>query len=108
MENSVTRILRATKVSGNITSGQNIFLEGEVHGTIHCKGKLLIKAEGAVIGNVFCDELWLEGKIAGDVEADKAVLKDNCEITGRLFVRQVALSAQTKVGAGLRFKNEKN
>ena len=108
MENSVTRILRATKVRGNITSGQNIFLEGEVYGSIRCKGKLLVKAEGIVMGNVVCDELWLEGKIAGNVETGKAVLRDNCEITGGLAARQVSLSAQVKVGAGLRFRNDKD
>ena len=67
------RILQGTVVNGNIESEGDLRIDGEIHGEITMKGKLVIGTDGKIVGNVKCGSAKVEGRLIGDIIAVEAV-----------------------------------
>ena len=84
--------MQGTIVNGNIESEGDLRIDGEIHGEITIKGKLVIGVDGKIIGNVKCTSAKVEGRLIGDIKANEAVhliSQSNLEgnvMTARLIV----------------------
>lgn len=67
------RVLQGTIVNGNIESEGDLRIDGEIYGEITIKGKLVIGADGKIVGNVKCTSSKIEGKLIGDITATEVV-----------------------------------
>lgn len=81
-----------TKMEGTINSDADIRVDGELVGTLNCKGKVIIGPKGFVDGNIDCITALVEGHFKGVIKtsellnvAESAVI-DGEVTTGKLAV----------------------
>lgn len=81
-----------TRMEGSINSDSDIRIDGELIGTLTCKGKIIIGPKGFVDGNIDCATALVEGHFKGVLKtsellnvAESAVI-DGEVSTGRLAV----------------------
>lgn len=56
-----------TKVVGDVKTETDFRLDGEIDGSIDCKGKLVVGQRGFVKGNVLCENAEISGEVSGNV-----------------------------------------
>ena len=81
-----------TRLEGTMNSDSDIRIDGELIGTLTCKGKVIIGPKGFVDGNIECATALVEGHFKGVLKttellnvAESAVI-DGEVSTGRLAV----------------------
>lgn len=104
MGKGMSRILPGDRVEGCVETVGGMCVEGCVCGEVRCGGELRVLGGGMVEGEVECGLLVLEGKVTGNVEAGKAVLREGAEIGGGLVAERVEMAAGVRIGLGLKFK----
>jgi cytoskeletal protein CcmA (bactofilin family) len=78
-------IIAGTKLLGDLVTDNNIYIEGEIHGNIACKGKVTIGVAGRVKGNLNCLTCEIHGKIDGEIKVDDLLtLKETSRIHGSI------------------------
>ena len=95
--NDVSHISAGTIVKGEISSLNDIRVDGTVEGKIYSKGRIVVGDRASVTGALLCCNVDLEGKVEGDVYVkDTMSLKGNASVNGNINVRkfQVEMGAQ--------------
>jgi len=88
MYNSLTV---GTKVVGDVKTEADFRLDGEIDGSIECKGKLVVGQRGFVKGNVLCENAEISGEVSGNVVINdtlslRATAVVGGDITTKVFV----------------------
>jgi predicted acyltransferase (DUF342 family) len=66
-------------ITGNVTSGGEVHVNGRIHGDIHCVS--LVFAEGSHIeGNVTAEDVIVRGRVLGSVRAFRVTLESGCHV----------------------------
>jgi cytoskeletal protein CcmA (bactofilin family) len=88
------------QLDGDLRGQEDLYVEGEVNGTIHLRNNTLtVGAQGKVKANVFANEVIVEGYVEGDVYgAERVVVRKSAEIRGNVTSPRVSLEE------GARFK----
>lgn len=74
-----------TKITGNMESRGDIRIDGQLEGTLDCKGRVVIGPEAIVKGSIHCNKAEILGNVEGDViVADMLSLKSSAVILGNL------------------------
>lgn len=90
-------LAQGTIIEGSLETNANIRLEGEVHGTISCGGRLVMAPKSKVMGQINCKEMISEGESKGNVKASALVyLQASAQLKGdidceRLQIEQGAI-----------------
>ena len=69
VDNSVAgsnRIVAGTKIKGEVNSGSDFRIDGEIEGTIQTSGRLVVGRTGLIKGNVVCTTAVIEGEVQAD------------------------------------------
>jgi cytoskeletal protein CcmA (bactofilin family) len=76
-----------TKITGNIESRGDIRIDGQLEGTLDCKGRVVIGPEAKIKGSVQCSNAEVFGSVEGDiVSIDMLSLKSSAVILGNLIM----------------------
>jgi cytoskeletal protein CcmA (bactofilin family) len=71
------------RLQGEIYSGEELYLDGEVEGSLEVSQRLTIGPNGKIKANVKAKELVVKGKIQGNVEsAGRIVIMNGASIVG--------------------------
>ncbi len=90
--NSISRISSGTVIKGEITSPNDIRIDGTFEGKVHSQGRVVIGESAVVKGDIFCNDVDLWGKVEGNVFVkDTLALKDGCVVNGNLHVRRLSV-----------------
>lgn len=101
-----SRLLADANIFGNMKTDKSFCLDGIIQGDVHCAKILIINKTGLIDGNVECEELYLNGKITGDVHVKgKSVLGASAEILGGLITFGLEITPGAKIHKGLKLKN---
>lgn len=74
---------KTMKVRGEIYCEEELYLDGEIEGTLEVRNRLTIGPNGKIKANVKVKELVVSGSIQGDVEAsDRIAIKKGASIVG--------------------------
>jgi cytoskeletal protein CcmA (bactofilin family) len=74
---------KTMKVRGEIYCEEELYLDGEIEGTLEVRNRLTIGPNGKIRANVKVKELVVSGSIQGDVEAaDRIAIKKGASIVG--------------------------
>ena len=90
--NEVSRISTGTVIKGEISSPNDIRVDGSFEGRIFSKGRVVVGEKAVINGDVLCDNLDFWGKMTGGIYVkDTLTLKDGCVINGDLHVKRLVV-----------------
>ncbi|MDR1652128.1 MAG: polymer-forming cytoskeletal protein [Prevotellaceae bacterium] len=80
-----------TTVVGDVKAEADFRLDGEIDGSIECKGKLVVGQRGFVKGNVICENAEISGEVSGNIIINdtlslRATAVVSGDITTKVFV----------------------
>ena len=88
--NEVSRISVGTLVKGEITSPNDIRIDGHLEGKVVSKGRVVVGDKAVIEGDVVCDNVDFSGKINGSlIVKDTLSLKKDCRVNGGLHIKKL-------------------
>ena len=86
------RIVEGTIIKGDIESTADFRLDGHLIGNFTSKGKLVIGPAGIVTGNIFCQNVDVEGKVEGKIIAQEILsVKNKANIEGEVTCEKLSV-----------------
>lgn len=95
--NDISRISARTVIKGEISSENDIRVDGKVNGKIFSKGKIVVGPQAIIEGGLACTNVDFLGTMKGDIYVkDLLTIKSNATIEGNINVNklQVEMGAQ--------------
>jgi len=90
--NAINLISAGTQVKGDVESNSGIRIDGQLHGKMDIKGKVVIGASGQILGDIICQTLEVSGQITGNIHAaDLVSLKSTARMNGEIITRKLAI-----------------
>lgn len=84
----------SAKITGEIKAEDNLRIDGNVDGNIHCNGRIIVGPEGCIRGNIESNSIELMGKVYGDVAASEfVILKATSYYKGEIKTRNIEIEA---------------
>lgn len=91
-QSTFNQINAGTSIEGKINSNGNFRMDGNLKGTIDCKGKVVIGASSVIEGDIYCTNADVMGKIIGNVYvSEHLVLKSTAFIEGNIQTKQLSV-----------------
>ena len=88
--NDVSRISAGSSIKGEITSPNDIRIDGNFEGKIVSQAKVVVGEKAVIKGDIVCSSCDFWGKIDGNSYVnDTLCLKDTCVVTGDLHIRRL-------------------
>jgi cytoskeletal protein CcmA (bactofilin family) len=86
------RIVEATTIKGDIESTADFRLDGHLIGNFTSKGKLVIGPAGIVTGNIFCQNVDVEGMVKGKIIVQEILsVKNKASIQGEVTCEKLSV-----------------
>lgn len=74
-----------TKVIGDITGAGDLAILGTCKGDLHLKGRVSVQGPGILKGNVYAQEIEVQGVVIGELRAELSIiLGPNARVVGSL------------------------
>lgn len=89
MDSRVAMVLKDTVVNGDLCMKEGLRLFGQVRGNVQSEGRVEVMSGAVVGGKVRCDELYVEGKIEGEVKVRVLEVGNGAVLTGRVEVNRL-------------------
>lgn len=89
----VAHIGKSVLVKGELSGSEDLYLDGEVEGSIELHGhSLVIGPNGRVRANVHAKEVVVHGKVDGNLRAtEKVELKKSALLNGDIFTQRIII-----------------
>ena len=98
---SATLISTGTVLQGDVTSENDLRIDGTIHGNVYSKAKVVVGPSGFVEGNIEGVHADISGKLMGNVVAREMVqLRAQCNVQGNIQ------SASLQIDAGAIFNGQ--
>ncbi len=84
---------KSLKIKGTIAGTEDLYIDGQVEGTIRLEGNsLTIGPNGDIDADVFAKDIVIEGKVKGNVNAgDKIEVRKSGSLNGDLSAARIAI-----------------
>lgn len=84
---------KSLKIKGTITGTEDLYIDGQVEGTIRLEqNSLTIGSNGEVDADVFAKDIVIEGKVTGNVTAgDRIDIRKTGSLSGDLSATRIAI-----------------
>lgn len=83
-------------IHGNLTSGENLQVNGRIEGDLGC-ATLVQGPESVVVGNIAADEARLAGLVDGTVNARLVILAPSARVTGDVTYELLSIESGARV-----------
>jgi len=81
----INSLVAGTNIEGTIYASSDIRIDGNINGTLHCTGRVIIGAEGKVIGDIICENAVIEGTFEGNLKVNATLnVKESAQISGEI------------------------
>ena len=88
--NDISRISAGSSIKGEITSPNDIRIDGNFEGKVISQAKVVVGEKAIVKGDIVCANCDFWGRIDGNFYVkDTLCLKDTCVVTGDLHIRRL-------------------
>lgn len=88
----VAHIGKSVLIKGELSGSEDLYLDGEVQGTVELRGhSLTIGPHGRVRANVQARDIVVDGKIEGNLTADRVELKSSSLVVGDIITQRIAV-----------------
>ena len=90
--NEMAHIGKSVVIKGELSGSEDLYLDGEVEGTIELSGNsLTIGPNGRVRAHTNAKDVVVHGKVNGNVRADRVELKKSALVTGDIVTQRVVI-----------------
>lgn len=101
--NEVSRISAGTVIKGEITSPNDIRIDGRFDGQVCSKGRVVVGEKAVVKGDVICQNVDFWGSMKGNFYVkDTLSLKAGCSVDGDLHVKRLCVELDAKFNGNCR------
>ena len=105
--NEVSRISAGTVIKGEISSPNDIRIDGNFEGKIYSKGRVTIGEKAVVKGDIVCQNVDFWGKMEGNFYVkDTMSLKGGCIVAGDLNIRRLQVELDAKFNGNCKMISE--
>ncbi len=81
-----TLISAGTTLKGDLSSNNDLRIDGTITGNVHSASKIVIGASGVVEGDISGNQADIVGKVSGNIRTkDLLQLRSDCIVNGNLF-----------------------
>ncbi len=88
-----TWIGKALRINGEISAGENIFIQGFLQGKVESNAQVVIQSEGRLQADVIARRIEVHGTVVGDLVASESViLGAEARLTGNITAPSVAVT----------------
>lgn len=95
--NDVSRVSFGTFIKGDVSSHNDIRIDGSLEGNIVSDGKVVVGERAVIKGVIVSENVDFSGKIAGQIFAkDTLSLKESACVDGDLHVRRLKFELNSK------------
>lgn len=102
-----TVIANGTTCTGNLKGDSTIHIDGELEGDIECHS-ITVGKTGVVKGKVIGENVFVMGRIEGEVITDALRLKDSAQVDGDLTVRgKMSMENGARIDGAIRTRASK-
>jgi len=96
-----------TFVKGDIVAEEDLRIDGRIEGNIECPGKIIIGPNAEILGDIYCNNIDLMGKINGNIEAKETVtLKSQVNFTGKITTKYLDIESGAVFNGNCIMKSE--
>ena len=103
--NDISRISAGSVIKGEITSPNDIRIDGTFEGRIFSQAKVVVGEKAVIKGDIICNNVDFWGKINGDFFV-KDTLKDTCVVEGDLHIRRLQVELDAKFNGNCKMITE--
>ena len=105
--NDISRISAGSVIKGEITSPNDIRIDGTFEGRIFSQAKVVVGEKAVIKGDIICNNADFWGKINGDFFVkDTLSLKDTCVVEGDLHIRRLQVELDAKFNGNCKMITE--
>ena len=95
--NEVSRISTGTKVKGEISSSNDIRIDGTFEGKIQSKGRVVVGEKALIKGDIICSNVDFWGTMEGNFFVkDTLSLKSSSKVKGDLHIKRLQVELDAK------------
>ena len=89
----IAHIGKSVVIRGELSGSEDLFLDGEVEGSIDLKGhSLTIGPNGHIRANVHAQEVVIHGRVDGNIRGtDRVELKKSAVLAGDIFTQRIMI-----------------
>lgn len=96
--NEVSRIADGAILKGDLSSRNDIRLDGSVDGTIYSQGKIVVGETARLKGAMFCANTDFRGRMEGDLYvSDILNLKSTAKVNGNIHVHRLLVEIGAEI-----------
>lgn len=88
-----TNIGSTSKVKGDISSQEDIIIEGEISGKVSTSKKLEIKKSAKAVVDLMADNIIIAGNVEGSIRAQKLEITETGKVFGKIITRTISIAA---------------
>ena len=105
--NSVSRISTNTRIKGELSSSNDLRIDGYFEGKIISKGRIVIGETAEVCGEIVCTNADVWGKLKGDLFVkDTLSLKKGSKADGNLNIKRIVVELGASFNGTCKMINE--
>ncbi len=95
-------------IKGELSCGEDLYIDGQVEGTIDPKGnRLTIGPHGRVKANVIAYAVVVQGRLEGNIQAsDRVDLKQSAVVTGDIATQRISIDEGAYFKGGVNIQKE--
>jgi len=95
-------------IKGELSCGEDLYIDGQVEGTIDPKGnRLTIGPHGRVKANVIACAVMVQGKLEGNIQAsDRVDLKQSAVVTGDIATQRISIDEGAYFKGGVNIQKD--
>jgi cytoskeletal protein CcmA (bactofilin family) len=88
----IAHIGKSVVIKGELSGSEDLYLDGEVEGTIELRGNsLTVGPNGRVRANTQAKEVLVHGKVNGNIRADRVELKKSALVSGEIITQRIVI-----------------
>jgi cytoskeletal protein CcmA (bactofilin family) len=104
---AVNILSEGTKLKGNLNSQTDIRIAGTVEGEAVSKGKLIVTANGKIIGNITSSDSDIAGRVEGEVKVSgKLTLRESAVIDGNIYTKTLIVEEGAQINGSCRMGSD--
>ena len=94
---SINLLGPGTVVKGEIRINGDFRIDGTLHGSIECKGKIVVGPSGSIEGDIQCQNADFSGEVKANVKvAELLTLKETARFSGDILTSKLAIEPGAK------------